>query len=836
MEESGISKLVYDNRNQNFVGPEEEGSPEGRLVNRSVNSDILSLNWDGPSPANEESRRRNRRASEPTDTEETAHPWPGMNVVVPRASQESAQSAQNDSEAPDAAPVDDPGNFELADNRPSIQQEVYLSPSGNADNQIQFILEPPNIQVTDQPTAHDHSASDKPPSDPEEDALINSHLTNGNHFDAPDSQNPPIYSSTEAPIEEETARTTNLQYRTTDSQPVQPEKEEPNEELYESRSQEREENGPTFPRRQTKNYADLPREEQEENIVHSSIEIAVNSDEEKRWRGKNDTDRILSDLPEEVEEMGESDPQTNNYQLVFDQSQQELHPAPPRNQTSVDHPDQTKQTKEHLGAYFDPDLMKADSFEVLDDDAVPMLPEEVEDIEELEEVAHPLINTNKFKRSKETQERCDEPPSGNDTPIGHHNFEEVDEGDAFPSIHDDPESSRTTLNPTKASGRADRKSDLSSSSLQNSKKSEDPSILESSAPSFPNIHVEVLYARAKGITKSILYTLTGTLVTPNDITNAQSEVSLADFEQLHRIVADDMYFRVLPSLPSKRNQLKIEPEQPSDNEASLKRYLEAMGAVPGMSACQAFVDFLTDPLAFEAAKIKYKAEGSKGNEGLFKRGWSAVNNLVRYVRQTDDYFDEGFFNQYSKDVDSLYFFIKNNIENLERLNESMKRIRLNIKFISEMRAQVSQKMEADRDELGLDRSFSDGTGSKDVEASILLDRTIDTLIKLFCDVCACKEAIERKDEVLKAYQEMKGHANHSSGKSKTELEIKKANLEALKRRYEIIKKYLKADLGRKIDCIQRSLSGLLKRDIQTALASIYQSNAVQSIGNSKKTS
>lgn len=336
------------------------------------------------------------------------------------------------------------------------------------------------------------------------------------------------------------------------------------------------------------------------------------------------------------------------------------------------------------------------------------------------------------------------------------------------------------------------------------------------------INVNIQFS--KGIPKLTYYSVYGSLFQENDITGSNILANFHDFEDLHMLLSENFYYKVLPSLPNKFKLLKIDEESHIDRAVSLKNYLDCLFKIDGVSHHPILVNFLINQKEFEKSRNQLKFPIFKIGQGFFEKGWSTITNLVKLVKQSDDQFDEGYYNQFSKEIDSLYLFVKNNIENFEKLNSNMKIIYKNMQKIKEQMIIVEEKKEKSNVQKELLFSKVSSGVFRDTNGENKLDETVKKLMLIFLEICSCKESLERKDIILRTYQNLHSQMKAVGMKNKDELQREKIKQEMnfWREKSENMKKHLKQELSVKIREILQSVSQLVRVDIKQALVNLYK--------------
>lgn len=329
----------------------------------------------------------------------------------------------------------------------------------------------------------------------------------------------------------------------------------------------------------------------------------------------------------------------------------------------------------------------------------------------------------------------------------------------------------------------------------------------------------------KNIQNIIFYGIKGMYDYRNELIVLNTVRRYSEFQALYTLICDKFYDKVLPILPEKNKLLKLTGDKESITKRadSLKIFIAKLLAIDGVFDYEPVRVFFTKKSEFLLLCNSPEYKAILDRTSILESLKSFKDDIMDYFKGKKTY-DKGYYDNFNKEIETLYFFVRNLIKDLNELNVNAKKIFQNLNNLADGSSKIL-KSQQDNDYMSYSEVFVNKCKEirKDNKE---LKGLLDTLNVILLDILACKNTLSRKDNIYKSYHHQSLEINHimkevqdSSGR---EYEVeKKHKLSVLKQKIDQMEIRLKEDLDHVLKGLKRDLKNIINVKLKGVFAGIY---------------
>ena len=348
--------------------------------------------------------------------------------------------------------------------------------------------------------------------------------------------------------------------------------------------------------------------------------------------------------------------------------------------------------------------------------------------------------------------------------------------------------------------------------------------------------------RMQQFKKVVFYKISGSYESPDDITNQFILRRYNDFKMFHILLGEQFYYKVLPRLPEKNilYKLKTTRQMLEQRASHLECYLNNLLEIDSVNTSDLLKQFLTDRDGFEWLIQSPETALILQKESMLQKTTHRISSVWNMISQKDRLDDPGFYAVYAKEVDSSHLFLKNTLDSLLLLQDSMKGLSHNVKSLKEVSQALKLKSpkidftsrEEQPDSEGKQESITMIQKNKVLTATQpknhqklnspprLLENLITRLNEMLEEILSCKESMGRKDKIYQEYEQAKNQYKNSqmardAGEKSTLIAIHR-------KRIDLLEQLFKPELAKKIMAVKEKLDDLIQHSLQSALIDVLK--------------
>lgn len=333
-----------------------------------------------------------------------------------------------------------------------------------------------------------------------------------------------------------------------------------------------------------------------------------------------------------------------------------------------------------------------------------------------------------------------------------------------------------------------------------------------------NLHVSPADS-PKRFQSIVYYKISGTFKTKLDVTNNSIYRRYNDFKGLHALLSSQFYFRVLPHLPEKGivYKIKANSDMIKKRAQALQIYLNKLVLIPEVVKFEPFEKFLLDQEGYNFLWKRADVRKMLQSEGFFKNAEQKIFGLWKFIAHKNDEIDYGYYCTYAKEIDGLYVFVKNMLENYQKIDENMRKIYHGMISLSDIGIKLKPKKPIDlfsaSDLMGLSIYHL----KPKITKHYLITSLVTVFERIYVDIVACKEALTRKDHIYWENQRLFDEiANREPNESQ------KARLEQMRGKIELLEGTFKPELRTHIQLIKTNLDMIFREGIEHVFVDLFE--------------
>ena len=334
--------------------------------------------------------------------------------------------------------------------------------------------------------------------------------------------------------------------------------------------------------------------------------------------------------------------------------------------------------------------------------------------------------------------------------------------------------------------------------------------------------LKVTYDHNEGQLQNVVYySIKGHIIRFGIKEEVEAKRRFNDFVFLYKLLVDKFYYRVLPLLPEKNKLLKlINNKESIDQRArSLENFITQVINIEGTLEYQPVVYFLFKGQEFQLLYDKSEYKEIANADGIMENAKGLATQLASVIRGSEAPYDRGYYSNFHKEVETLYLFTSNFIENLTKLENNTNTIFKNVSgFVESSRKVIDKEVTRNYEsmsELIIKKYHSSRKNTQSFNEAIKLFKMVNG------DLRACKEALDRKDRIHKDYARVAKEMQNDEQKNNQMYVAKKYHLEALKQKIDTMEIDLKADLTRHLHVVNARIVQIFRDKMQKVFIDLY---------------
>lgn len=362
--------------------------------------------------------------------------------------------------------------------------------------------------------------------------------------------------------------------------------------------------------------------------------------------------------------------------------------------------------------------------------------------------------------------------------------------------------------------------------LDNKKINESDSLIDLKFRNPDVIHqISVSFDHNEGQLHNIVYYLVkGHVIHLGTKKELEAKRRFSDFVFLYKLLVNKYYYKVLPLLPEKNKLLKImsNKELIDKRSIALELFLKQVINIESVFEFEPFTYFLFKGQELQLLYERPEYKEITAADGLFEKSKGIATQLVSMVTGEKTTYDRGYYSNFHREVETLFLFTSNFIENLTKLDNNMNTIFKNISgFVESSRKVVEKEVTRNYESMSEVLIKKYHSNKKNTKSYVEVIRVLKMINE---DLQACKEALDRKDSIHKDYARIAKELQNESQRNNQMYVAKKYHLEALKQKIDLMEVDLKADLTRHLKVVNKRIVEVFRDKMQQVFVDLYRLN------------
>ncbi len=227
------------------------------------------------------------------------------------------------------------------------------------------------------------------------------------------------------------------------------------------------------------------------------------------------------------------------------------------------------------------------------------------------------------------------------------------------------------------------------------------------------------------------FAINGNIAFQNELKEVNVVRRYSDFEFLHVLICDRYFYKIIPLLPPKdiTMLLTINKDRMNKRLVDLQNYVNDLINIPKIFDFTPVQEFFFENANFQllTQNPEYKNIYNK-KKSLMNGVKTAMNSFADFFNNSNKvFYDNGFYNHYTKEIGTLTFFVENLMKNLTTIKKNFMNI---LKNISILVSRTEQKDNSNHSEKFLNKfKFSKNTNQFCLDEVILALEEVDQKLK-----------------------------------------------------------------------------------------------------------
>ena len=284
-----------------------------------------------------------------------------------------------------------------------------------------------------------------------------------------------------------------------------------------------------------------------------------------------------------------------------------------------------------------------------------------------------------------------------------------------------------------------------------------------------------------------------------------------DFDFLNTLINEKIFYRVLPLIPEKDLLLKITKNKNllEKRTKGLERFLNKLLLIEEIKNFEPFKLFLLNQEKFQIIYNDLEFSNLYEKNGILNNFGDKFNSLYNFIKNKGSVnFDTGYYSDFSKKIESMFFFLKNFLLNLQNIkNESI--------ILFQEARNCESFLEDNKKNVFIDEFYDLNSKEKKLKNFFYI------LENILEDINACRKSLTRKNFIYKKFYYCQQNLKNMNEDDNKRFLIKK-EFDDLKNKIDKMNELLKNDLELKIYLINQQIEKVFELELKKSFNNLFK--------------